>query len=85
MKNPLRVGYSPLSDTIMAGRFAKDGMSWSGEKCDVTNDVLRCTVQKAMRNENRLTVQGDDGATFVLTLTMIPARDTEPSLEAASG
>lgn len=42
----LRVQCSPLTSTIYAGRINKAGDAWSGEKTDVTSDVLGAVIQK---------------------------------------
>lgn len=44
-KNPLRVGCSPLTNTIYAGRLNAAGDTWAGDKHDVTSDCLGAVIQ----------------------------------------
>lgn len=44
MKNPLRLGSSPLTKRIYAGRIKKSGYEWAEGKQDVTEDFHRCVV-----------------------------------------
>jgi hypothetical protein len=46
MAKPLRVQVSPLTNLIYVGRINKAGDAWSGEKTDVTSDVLGAVIQK---------------------------------------
>ena len=41
--NDLKIGLSPLSNTIFIGSISKDGRYWLSNKTDVTNDAI-CTV-----------------------------------------
>lgn len=41
----LRVACSPLTNNIYAGRANKDATAWSGEKHDVTSDVIGAIIQ----------------------------------------
>jgi hypothetical protein len=40
----LRVGNSPISNRIFAGKCAKDGLTWKAGKEDVTGDVLQAII-----------------------------------------
>lgn len=42
----LRIQCSPITATIYAGKVNKAGTAWSGEKVDVTSDVLGAVIQK---------------------------------------
>ena len=42
-----RIACSPISGRIYMGRVDKTGSHFTGQKQDVTSDVLRCIVEKA--------------------------------------
>jgi len=41
----IRLGCSPLTATIYAGRLNKEGYMWVGNKHDVTNEALSAVAQ----------------------------------------
>jgi len=41
----LRVGVSPLTNTIFAGKLNKDGTMWAGDKHDITDEAVMSVVQ----------------------------------------
>lgn len=43
--NPIRLGLSPLSERVYAGRVQKDGKVWrAGQQWDVTTDFLKAVI-----------------------------------------
>lgn len=40
----IRLGMSPLTEHIYAGRLKKNGVEWQAGKQDVTEDFKRCVV-----------------------------------------
>ena len=47
MQNKLKIGHSPLSNTISIGTVDKDGQ-WNNDRADVTIDALVCTALYAV-------------------------------------
>jgi len=47
--NKLRVGVSPITNTIFAGSILKRGGIWAANKQDVTMDALVAVAQHAAR------------------------------------
>jgi len=41
----LRVGVSPITNTIFAGRLNKDETMWTGEKHDITDEAVMAVVE----------------------------------------
>lgn len=56
--NKLRVGCSPITKTIYAGRVNDAGDMWSGKKHDVTNDVIGAIIEKIGSN-NKMVISED--------------------------
>ena len=55
----LRVGKSPISNHIFAGKCAKDGLTWKAGKEDVTGDVLQAIIDYVTPgHEVNVTVDG---------------------------
>jgi len=44
MKSKIRIGLSPITNTIFAGRLNKAGTMWKGEKYDVTDECVMTVV-----------------------------------------
>lgn len=42
----LRIATSPLTKRVYAGKIKANGIEWSGNKTDVTEDFHRCVVNK---------------------------------------
>lgn len=61
MKKPLRIGVSPLSNSIYAGTILKDGRTWGANKTDVTLDVLVATVQHAQNFGKPIILSTEEG------------------------
>lgn len=56
----LRVAHSPLSGRIYCGHVRPGGQVWSGQKTDVTSDVLGAIIEKAKaEGELEVTVNGE--------------------------
>jgi len=62
----LRLGVSPLTKTVFAGRINKKGNSWI-EKVDVTQDFLRCCVDYFEPNTEN-TITSDGKPMFIITV-----------------
>jgi len=41
----IKLGLSPLTNTIFAGRLNKAETMWAGKKCDVTDQAVMVVVQ----------------------------------------
>ena len=78
MSNPIRLGTSPLTGRIYAGRPAKDGMSFKGERFDVTSDVLKCTAEK-IGIGNQVNVEVDGVVQFIIAVLPANHRPTPNS------
>lgn len=39
------IGYSPLTDKVYLGRQNKEKRLWVGEKADITNDFIACSME----------------------------------------
>ena len=64
-----RIATSPLTGRIFSGRVNKEGTAFTGEKIDVTSDVLRAVIEKCQYHGGTFEIVGTEGAKFVLTLT----------------
>lgn len=55
----LRIGCSPITNTIYAGKVNKNGM-WIGEKQDVTDDAVKSVAENLVRTDEcfRFTFEG---------------------------
>lgn len=45
MKNPIRLGISPITNTVYAGRIKKNSYEWQEGKQNVTEDFKICVVR----------------------------------------
>lgn len=52
-KSKLKVGVSPVSNTICAGSLVDDGRRWGANKCDVTIDALCSVIEHCETHEKR--------------------------------
>lgn len=73
----LRVACSPLTGTIYAGRVNKAGTAWSGEKHDVTSDVIGAVIEKVGAG-NIITVHENGRAAYEIEVRAIQAPAQEP-------
>lgn len=74
MKSKIRIGKSPITKTIYAGRLNKDESMWVGEKHDVTEDVLR--VMTEYIPENKAILMGDEADGSRKIYSCFPATET---------
>jgi len=42
----IRLGVSPMSETVYAGKISPDGSRFIGEKKDVTSDFIKAIIDK---------------------------------------
>ena len=49
----IRLGISPITFDIFAGKLNKNETMWIGEKCDVTEEAIRCVFEKMMMESRR--------------------------------
>lgn len=67
MSNPITIGYSPLTNTIFAGRAkpfkgaAPGAMKFTGEKFDVTQQALAAVAQHMVTRDDILLIPMPDG------------------------
>lgn len=52
MKN-VRLGVSPITLDIFAGKLNKAETMWTGDKCNVTEEAIRCVFEKMMMESRR--------------------------------
>ena len=71
----IRVATAALSGRIFAGRPAKDGRSFKGERYDVTSDVLRAVADK-IGIGHEVTVECDGVPAFRISVTAPIAKDS---------
>ena len=65
----LRLGVSPITKTVYAGRLNKKGDTWIYKK-DITEDFLRCCVDYFdPGTENTLSVDGEP--TYIITVKKV--------------
>lgn len=76
MSKPIRVQISPLTRTIYAGRINAAGNAWSGEKHDVTSDVVGAIIEKVGAG-NALRVTRHDGQVFEIEVRAIASSADE--------
>ena len=62
----LRLGVSPLTKTVFAGRLNKKGNLWV-DKVDITEDFLRCCVDYFEPNTEN-TIMADGKPVFIVTV-----------------
>jgi hypothetical protein len=74
----LRVQCSPLTQTIYAGRINKAGDAWSGEKTDVTSDVLGAVIQKVGVG-NVITVNANGVPAYEIEVRAVAAKTEVPA------
>lgn len=60
----IRLGHSPLTDTIFAGKLNAKGSQWLSKK-DVTNDFISCVIQ---RWENKEEIISSDNSRWEITV-----------------
>ena len=53
----IRIGVSPVTNVIYAGRLSKDGSMWVGEKHDVTEDAVRSVAEHLLKDNSILTFE----------------------------
>ena len=74
----IRLGVSPLTETVYAGKLLKDGITWAPGKQDVTSDFIKCVLDKfgphvdAPGCECEIQTSGGD-VDFVITVTRASA------------
>ena len=74
-KREIRLGVSPLTETVYAGTLLKDGKTWGASKQDVTSDFIKCVLDKfgpstPETNGCECGIQTDGGPVdFVVTVT----------------
>lgn len=73
MSNPIRIATALLSGRIFAGRPAKDGMSFKGERHDVTSDVL-IAVKDKIGIGHEVTVEANGVPQF--RIAILPIEET---------
>lgn len=67
MSNPITIGYSPLTNTIFAGRATpfKSGppgaMRFTGQKVDVTQEAIAAVAQHMVKRDDILIIPMPDG------------------------
>jgi hypothetical protein len=66
-----RIACSPLTGRIHMGRVTKDGTAFTGEKKDVTSDVLRAVIEKADFHGGSFEIEGG-GKKWTVTVTKEP-------------
>lgn len=52
-----RIATSPLTGRIYAGRFNKDGTTFSGAERDTTSDVLRALADRAYCHDGQFEIE----------------------------
>ena len=63
-----RIGVSPLTGRVFRGRVNKAGDAFTGEKQDITSDVLRAVIEKAEFHGGTFEIEGG-GAKYTVTVT----------------
>lgn len=66
MKKSIRLGKSPITNTIYAGHLNKAGTQWIGEKQDVTEDFHNVMGQVIPLNGG-FRIDNENGETFVFS------------------
>ncbi len=70
----IRLGHSPLTDKIYAGRLNKDGAKWL-EKTDVTNDFIHAAIGRWSGYKEKIT--GPDGEMYEFNVNKIESEQGE--------
>lgn len=76
----LRVGCSPLTKTIFAGRLNKAGNAWIGDPVDVTSDVLGSVIEKVGAG-NVITVRENGKPAYEISVRAIKADGIAPTTQ----
>jgi hypothetical protein len=66
-----RIACGALTGRIHLGRVSKDGLSFVGEKKDVTSDVLKAIIDKAEYHGGSFDVEGGDRK-WIVTIKEVP-------------
>lgn len=66
-----RIACSPLTGRIFAGRVNRAGNAFTGEKRDVTSDVLRAVIEKADYHGGAFDIEGG-GERYIVIVTKRP-------------
>jgi|GEM_PF-1944708 len=66
-----KIACSPLTGRIFQGRVNKALNAFSGEKKDVTSDVLESVIAKAEFHKGTFEIEGG-GRKWVITVTELP-------------
>lgn len=69
-----RIACSPLTGRIHMGRVNKAGTAFTGDKCDVTSDVLRAVIEKAEFHGGTFDIEGG-GNKWSVTVVKEPTND----------
>ena len=64
-----RIACSPLSGEIHLGRVNKQGTAFTGDKRNVTSDVLGAVIGKAEYHGGTFEVRGSNGEVWDVTVT----------------
>lgn len=60
MATEMRIACTALTGRIVMGRTTRDGLSFSGQKKDVTSDVLKAVIDKAEYHGGTFEIEGGD-------------------------
>lgn len=64
----IKLGISPVTDTVFAGRLNKKGNMWL-EKADVTDMFIGCVIQRFEGSVE--TIESSDGSEYEITVKKI--------------
>lgn len=67
-----RIACSPLTGNIHLGRVNKQGTAFTGEKRDVTSDVLGAVIEKARFHGGKFDVQDGLGNSWIVEVSKQP-------------
>ena len=75
-RGPIRIGTSPLSNNIYAGRVRKDGKTWrDADKTDVTREAIGAVCEHAERFGAPITVNCNGKPKYRLTIDVLSSSD----------
>ena len=66
----IRIGCSPLTNTIFAGKLLKDGRTWAANKEDVTIDALISVAHHAINFGKPVEISRADGSGVEYRITV---------------
>ena len=73
----LHVSTSPLTNTIYCGSVLKDGITWGGDKTDVTGEACAAVARHVLANNGPVTVSANGKPLYEISVVKVIPVDYE--------